>query len=1511
MGQDDPTIRNRAEEIFHGFLVQMRSGKDIQPEDFLATVAKELRSEVETLVSDYLSLRKILGERPRHLEPGQVFGDFVLKHELGHGGMGIVFEAEQISLPRRVALKLLLPHQSLSPLSLRRFLREAEAGARLRHPAIVTVYELGEHDGIHFISQELIPDGLTLADLLLLDTDSADEDVLDHAQVARLFLNLAWGLHESHQAGVIHRDIKPSNILIDRDRNPKIADFGLAHVEEELHLSRTGELAGTPAYMSPEQAGLNPRNIDGRTDIFSLGSTLYEALTRRRAFDGESAQQILQQIQLKDPVHPQRIRPQIPDDLSIICMKCLEKEPVRRYESMKELAEDLQRTLDHKPILACAPSLRERLAKWSRRHRILATTGLVSLVAMITVLILSIDLLQEKERGNQQAMMVKSYAKSLRDHEKIVDDAQATLEIKESERIFALDQARWKTYLANLRTTELHQKNGHPEEAIERLFACPREHRGWEWHHLRKSLDPSFLVLPGPTSFPALSLHPSGEKLYLRVGRTIWVGDPQTGLPIHLLRSHRSTVFCISVDSTGERLASGSADFTLRLWDTETGALLATSSALPHPPIAVRLTNNGDLVAAITGQNKHVFLWAPKTGELTEFPVNKSPSNLELSSTPETLWVSHGKEISVWSLPSRRKIGRLEGHTDRVTDLGLSPDEKHLVTASMDGTARVWDLGTNSLQSVLTANGEPVRSIALSNGAERVATASENSTILWDGRNGQRLGTFTGHAGGIGDLSLSSDGTILASASEDGSTRLFSTRRSSSTWKFGQSEAAVTDLTITGDGPWLVAGSKDSTVRLWPVQHTLSPSPKEPEQRVMHARSSVNTVGVAPRRGLLLSGEKDGNLRFWDLSTGKLQKTIPHPDSAAVSIAISRTEKIAITGSTGKSICIWDLENLSLKKTLSGDGFTHALALSSDEKLAYSAAPFGVGLTTWDLESGQRLQTFPASETTGVVTALALSKDGRLLLSGSSDRRTRLWEARTAQSLLILNRHRAPVTGVGFLPHDRIFSTSKDSILQIHTHDGEPLASLGGSQSGINCAAATPDGQYIVTGDEDGAIFVWDGGVRPQDWSDPIHRQSVFSALRSLWAPDSVYETMEVALDEAHLETRAREDARLLALSWDDPRTSPARLDFSSLPESNGTDRCRFLARQLETWIRHKNTVAANQLLDLDRLFLRAIQGITLDEQELVDSRAGFLDSFRFFERIQTQVALGFDYSFLRTHVLQQRESAIFRLLGPQGEFTYHAYVLAESGTAFEDIFVYNAGEFVSKSMNRVFERMFTNDGDPTSPGEEELLSRVDRVSQISNVYQAGTFEEALTLYHTLTPSEQQNKTLLLLLTDNGRRSSPEDHRKARSLVDLHHGNDPSLSFIFLDQMLSDQQYARALQAIESISQQVGGDPFLLVQKAIAHLGLSDRMLAKDLCLEALNEDPDLIIASTTLLQISLEEQDNATSGRLVEELHRRGILQIRSLPQTPLYESFVQSEEFRILCERLKITTDAPNPGE
>ncbi len=298
---------------------------------------------------------------------------------LGRGGMGVVFRARHLPLRRVVALKMLLAGPYAGPHERERFRREAEAVARLRHPNVVQVYDVGDSDGRPYFTMEYIEGG-SLAEKLAGTPQPA-------RQAAQLLATLAGAVQAAHQAGIVHRDLKPGNVLLTADGTPKVTDFGLARrLDGEESLTWTGTAVGTPSYMAPEQARGEKAANGPATDIYALGAILYELLTGRPPFRAESATATLQQVLTDEPVSPTRLNPQVPRDLTTICLKCLSKQPQRRYASAAALAEELGRFLRGEPIAARPAGRLERLARWARRQPAAATLLAGTLLVAATVL---------------------------------------------------------------------------------------------------------------------------------------------------------------------------------------------------------------------------------------------------------------------------------------------------------------------------------------------------------------------------------------------------------------------------------------------------------------------------------------------------------------------------------------------------------------------------------------------------------------------------------------------------------------------------------------------------------------------------------------------------------------------------------------------------------------------------------------------------------------------------------------------------------------------------------------------------------------------------------------------------------------------------------------------------------------------------------------------------------------------------------------------------------------------
>src|SRR5213592_4479234 len=306
------------------------------------------------------------------------FGDYELQEEIGRGGQGVVYRARQKSLNRTVALKIIVLGHWATAMHLKRFRLEAEAAASLNHPSIVPIHEVGERDGCCYFSMNLIEGGQ-------LD-QVVRREAISIRRAAQLIAQLARTVHYAHEHGILHRDIKPGNILLDTEGEPHLTDFGLARlVETESTVTRTTEVLGTPSYMAPEQASGDNVALTSATDIYGLGAVLYHLLTGRPPFAGPTTYETIRLVLQTDPQEPRLLNPKIDRDLSTICLKCLEKDPQRRYSSALALAEDLEHWLKHEPIRAHRAGIFSRGRKWVRRKPVIAAliTSLIALAAAI------------------------------------------------------------------------------------------------------------------------------------------------------------------------------------------------------------------------------------------------------------------------------------------------------------------------------------------------------------------------------------------------------------------------------------------------------------------------------------------------------------------------------------------------------------------------------------------------------------------------------------------------------------------------------------------------------------------------------------------------------------------------------------------------------------------------------------------------------------------------------------------------------------------------------------------------------------------------------------------------------------------------------------------------------------------------------------------------------------------------------------------------------------------------
>ncbi|GJM21403.1 MAG: hypothetical protein DHS20C15_13180 [Planctomycetota bacterium] len=998
-----------------------------------------------------------LDERPT-VGPGSVVGDFKLLRALGQGGMGQVWEAEQVSLGRRVALKLLRPGREHAG-NAQRLEQEARAAGRADHPGLVVVYATGIDAGHRYIAQQLVGDGHNLADLIDRLRDQPQLGPDDYRKIAVLFRDVARAVHAAHEAGVLHRDLKPQNILIDHDERPRVSDFGLAHLDEGGDAARPG-LIGTYAYMSPEQTNESSQDIDQRSDVFGLGAVFYEALTQRRAFDGDTPEQILRQLRDSDPPDPRRIRSRVPADLAIISSTALQKSRAKRYASMAEFADDLQRFLDHQPIHARPQKLLVRLGKWSLRH-----PGQSTGLALGTLALLVISAFFVREVGlRRTAQTEKARA------DKLAEQAQAAEQLAEQRSAELLRQS----YVANVLAATTHVERAEFAAARARLAACAPELRAWEHAELSLRADSSLahlldhdgevtavalsvdgtraytagvdgqlLVWSGDesatarpllngaedfTAFTALAASPTHLAAGTTDGRVLLL-DAESGEQLHAWSAHVGGVSALAFTDEGARLASAGADGSWNLREVATGTELQRVANSTAGLASMALDGSGELLATLSRQGI-LELWETADGTRRHTLAWYGPHlTLVMSRDGTQLWAgTRDGVVELWDTVNGERVRSLRAHEHGVTQLALSADGLSLLTGSApDNSVRLWEADSLLRRAELSGHDGPLRALALSADASRaLAGSARGGAVLWDGQTGDFGVTRLAPGNAITSLASDADGRRVLSASIN--------ERSAHLWD-GESArvlavltghgSGVTDLDLSGDGQLAVTGSYDGTVRVWSGHDGRA-------LNVLRGHGTgVTAVALDEHGDSLAVSSYDGKVRLWAPRRGEQQHVLDTGPGPVTDLALSANGRDVLVARADGSVQFWrDGARVHVLQSHDplGEG---SVTLSSDGRVAAWAGLDGDMLRVWNTDRGERLTEIRGFGS-GVVS-LAMSGDGRRLLTATSgDATLRLWDSDTGSLLMQLREHGDDLSAVAFSDDGRVLiSSARDGGLRL------------------------------------------------------------------------------------------------------------------------------------------------------------------------------------------------------------------------------------------------------------------------------------------------------------------------------------------------------------------------------------------------------------------------------------------------------------------------------------------------
>jgi WD40 repeat protein len=657
---------------------------------------------------------------PHGSEPTRIryFGDYEIERELARGGMGVVFFARQISLNRPVALKMILAGQLADETDVKRFYSEAEAAANLDHPGIVPIYEVGQHEGQHYFSMGYV-EGRSLAQRLA-------DGPLPSREAAALMVKVAQAIEYAHSRGVIHRDLKPGNILLDRNGHPRVTDFGLAKkLQSDSGLTGSGQIMGTPSYMPPVQAGGKRGEVGPAADVYALGATLYALVTGRPPFQAATAMDTVLQVLSDEPVPPRRLNASVPLDLETICLKCLEKEPGKRYSSAAALAEDLRRYLAGEPIVARPVTRFERAVKWARRRPVIA--ALSAAVVVIALLGLSGILWQWHE-----AVLARGVA------ERESERAKAQTELAQR-RLYdvqmTLVQRNWEDYNGALLQQGLDDLLPVNQGGIDR--------RGFEWFYWQRKMASAPITMKGHTkAVSSLAFSRDGSRIVTgSVDDTAKVWDARSGAEALTLVGHAGDVFSAAFSPDGSCIVTGGFDQTAKVWDAGTGRLIRILEGHKSGVSSVTFSPDGQRLASASN-NGIVKVWDARTGQMIRtlpghtFWANSvafSPNGHHLASGAGE--INKLGEMKLWDARTGQETLTFKGHTDVVTSVAFSTDGQRLASASWDGTVKLWDVVTG--QETLTLKGHsgfPV-DVAFSRDGQRLASAGADETVkVWDAR---------------------------------------------------------------------------------------------------------------------------------------------------------------------------------------------------------------------------------------------------------------------------------------------------------------------------------------------------------------------------------------------------------------------------------------------------------------------------------------------------------------------------------------------------------------------------------------------------------------------------------------------------------------------------------------------------------------------------------------------------------------------------------------------------------
>ncbi len=968
-------------------------------------------------------------------------GDYEMIEQIGRGGMGVVYRARQLGLGREVAVKVITAGTFADEAARKRFRREAETAARLSHPSIVRVYEVGEDRGQPFFSMEYV-EGPTLADRIR-------KGQLPWREACALVAETAEAVDFAHRRGVLHRDLKPGNVLIDPFGRVRITDFGLSsRMDEGQGMTVTGEFLGTPDFTPLEQVLGRKSQIGVRSEVYSLGAILYCALTGRPPFEAPTVAELADRQRRSSPAPPRKRNPSIPRDLDTVCLKCLETDLSRRYATARDLADELHRVLNDQPVRAREISGPQRLVRWCRRNPAAAATILLLL-------------------GTAAALTGAWYS----------TDASR----REAERRRA--EAEYESYVAGIGLAASRAAQGSFEQARQLLLAAPPGLRHWEWGRVFALCESPGAVLAGHTKAIIRGAQSRNGKLLATA-------------------SYDNTVRIWKLEGEGEGEARVlAAEAPVRALDFSPDAVFL-AGALDAGGIQVWRVGDGKMerrlpsgtarVAALAWlQDSDRFLAGDEDGVMRVWsvlsaggaPVFRAPGPVAAVAVAPDGQVAAvacaDGSCRLVQIAEGRELRELPRAAARVQALAFSPDGKWLAAGAWDGITRILNTADGALAGSYAHDG-PVTSAAFTPDGRRVVTGSLDFSVRSasapSGRDARVVHT---HDDYVTHVSVTADGAQAVSAGYDMTVRLSPMRLPDRRLEITAHGAPMKAARFLRDGVRLVTASQDGVVIVWDANTGR-------EMKRFSGGAGLESLAVSPVEDVFVTGHGDGEMRFRDATSGRELRTLKAHPSAVWSLDFSPDgRRLASAGrdGTARTWSVADTREIAVLSAATPD--------SPDGPACVAFAPEGgrVAVGHWngtilvaDPESGRELHVL--RERTRI-RAIGFLPDG-LLAVASDEPAVRLLHPDTGEAATNLRGHNQAVRAMVVFPDGRrVVTAGGDGTARVwDPAAGRELLALGLGGDGIETVAFSRDLRALVTGHRSGRVIVWFA----EDWSKPAER---------------------------------------------------------------------------------------------------------------------------------------------------------------------------------------------------------------------------------------------------------------------------------------------------------------------------------------------------------------------------------------------------------------------------------------